>query len=84
MNLANSYWLRTTTADKDYPFSFYLSSLSQLGAGISVAPGETWTLQDTMNNIFPPASTTNVFSCKLQVFYGAEKPAEARFLLKFK
>jgi hypothetical protein len=75
--------LRTMTNDKDYPFSYYVSSSWMPGSGISIAPDETWTLQDGgLDGI--RSAATNLLSCKLQIFYGADKPAEARFLLKFK
>jgi len=80
-----SEWQRTATDDQDYPFSYYSSeAVSSRTAGIGIAPQETWPLQfyEYNQRIFSP--TTNAVTCKLKVFYGAEKPAEAKFIIKFK
>ena len=58
-------------------------SRSNQGHEIGVAPQETWTMQPEFSGQIYP-SRTNVIVCKLQVFYGADKPAEAKFVIKFK
>ena len=50
--------------------------------GISIAAGDSWALDP---ELFPsPPRGTNVVQCKIQVFYGAEEPAEAKFGLRRK
>jgi hypothetical protein len=77
-------WQAVATNDKDYPFSFYSNlAINSRTAGIGIAPQETWTFQpDFGGQIY--ASQTNAVVCKLQVFYGADKAAEAKFVIKFK
>jgi hypothetical protein len=77
-------WQSVATNDKDYPFSYYSNlAINSRTTGIGIAPLETWTMQPEFGgHIYP--SRTNVIVCKLQVFYGADKPAEAKFVIKFK
>jgi len=76
-----STWQPVPSNDKDYPFSYYLHWPH--GVGDTIAPEETWTLQsEPLMPIYPVA--TNIVSCKLQVFYGADKPAESKFVMNFK
>lgn len=81
----NDEWMRTATDDKIFPFSYYSSTVvSSRTMGVGIAPQETWPLQgDNFGSRISPA-ITNVISCKLKVFYGAEKPAEANFTIKFR
>jgi hypothetical protein len=69
-------WAPVSSTDHDLPVSYYLNGISQIG----VAPEETWSLDDGFNFILQGPEVTNAL-CKLQVFFGAEKPAEARFRL---
>jgi hypothetical protein len=77
-------WQPIATNDKDYPFSFYSNFGAQSRtAAIGIAPQETWTMHpDFPEPLFPAG--TNLVVCRLQVFYGADKPAEAKFIIKFK
>lgn len=81
----NYEWQRTATDDKEYPFSYFSSeAISSRTAGIGIAPQETWPLQFEQYVQRLSSSTTNVVACRLKVFYGADKPAEAKFIIKFK
>jgi hypothetical protein len=77
-------WQTIATNDKDYPFCYYsyLGATSRT-AGIGIAPQETWTMQPDFGGQLYSYST-NVVVCKLQIFYGADKAAEAKFVIKFK
>jgi hypothetical protein len=77
-------WQPVATNDKDYPFSYYSNmAIYSRTTGIGVAPSETWTMQPEFGGQIY-SYRTNVVVCKLQVFYGADKPAEAKFVIKFK
>ena len=77
-------WQSVATNDKNYPFSYYSNTaIYSRTTGIGVAPLETWTMQPEFGGQIY-SSRTNVVVCKLQVFYGADKPAEAKFVIKFK
>ncbi len=75
-------WSKVTTNDKEFPVSYYLVLDSRTLSG-GIAPKETWTLESSFGfqSVIAP---TNLVSCRLLVFYGAEKPAEARFVIRFK
>jgi hypothetical protein len=77
-------WQAVATNDKDYPVSYYSNlAISSRTTGIGIAPQETWTFQpDFGGQLFSFQTNTVVF--KLQVFYGADKAAEAKFVIKFK
>ncbi|MEI9865722.1 MAG: hypothetical protein WDN00_14450 [Limisphaerales bacterium] len=77
-------WQTIAMNDKDYPFCYYsyLGATSRT-AGIGIAPQETWTMQQDFGGQLYSYST-NVIVCKLQIFYGADKAAEAKFVVKFK
>jgi hypothetical protein len=77
-------WQQVATNDKDYPFSYYSNvGISSRTASVGIAPQETWTLQtDFGGQIF--SYQTNLVAFRLQVFYGADKAAEAKFTIKFK
>jgi hypothetical protein len=76
-------WQRIPSNDKIYPFIYYYLSDSRT-MGIGVAPKETWTISsgDFSERLYP--TITNVVNCKLLVFYGADEPAEAKFVIRFK
>ena len=74
-------WRGVLSNDKDYPSSYYLG-LDSRTMERGIAPKETWSLEDDGMNVH--FQTTNVVNCKLLVFYGAETPAEAKFILKMK
>jgi hypothetical protein len=75
-------WQQVESNDKDYPFSYYFLVDSRT-MGIGIAPKETWTLEKQFAPAIYP-STTNAIVCRLLIFYGADKPAEAKFLIQFK
>jgi hypothetical protein len=75
-------WEAFASNDKDYP-SGYALPLHRTTLGIAVAPKETWTMDNTFGLGAWP-QLTNVVSCKLQVFYGADRPAEAKFSITWK
>jgi hypothetical protein len=66
--------------DKDFPICYFYS-LRNPDAGISQS--ETRTVERDPE-MAPQLLVygTNVVNCKLQVFYGAEQPAEALFQVK--
>ena len=72
------------SADKEFPVAYYLDLYSSVArsVGISIAAKETWSFE---NNLLPNVSPvmTNIIACKMQIFYGAEKPFEARFTMKW-
>jgi hypothetical protein len=77
-------WVPTSTVNKDYPFCYYSSTIIESRtAGVGIAPQETYPLQGQGYQQLVE-SFTNVVACKLVVFYGADKPAEAKFVIKFK
>ncbi len=81
----NDEWMRTATDDKIFPFSYYSSTvISSRTMGVGIAPQETWSLQGDNFGSRIYAIGTNAVSCKLKVFYGADKPAEASFTIKFR
>ena len=84
MNGTGPEWQRTATDDKDYPFNYNSGAATySRAAGIGIAPQETWPLQaGFLNQVGCPI--TNIVKCKFKVFYGADKPAEAKFVIKFK
>jgi hypothetical protein len=74
-------WIRTATDDTNYPFCYYSSTvISSRTAGIGIAPQETWTLDDEFGQSLS-FSRTNQVLCRFRIFYGADKPAEAKFLI---
>lgn len=82
-NSPNEDWQPTATDDKDYPVNYYYAAVvSSRTAAVGIAPQETWPLQEGYVGYLN--SPTNVIKCKLRVFYGADKPAEAYFEIKFK
>jgi tetrahydromethanopterin S-methyltransferase subunit G len=76
------YWQRIPSNDKDYPFCYYFMSESRT-MGIGVAPKETWAIAGTYEDNVSFVMT-NVFNCKLLAFYGADEPAEAKFVIRLK
>jgi hypothetical protein len=72
-------WQQLPGDDKDYPLSFFY----QTGAirGVTISPTESWTLQGGEEFW---SMTTNIVACKMLIFYGADRPAEARFHMKLK
>src|SRR5262249_44654770 len=75
----NLRWQEIENNDKDFPFCYYFDESRHMGNGI--AARETWTISGNIDQIH--SLGTNRVSCRLSVFYGAEKPAEANFLIKF-
>jgi hypothetical protein len=75
-------WEAFASNDKDYPFGYALP-LYRATLGIAIAPKETWTMDNTFGVGVSP-QLTNVVSCKLQVFYGADRPAEPKFSITWK
>ncbi len=71
------------SADKDFPVAYYLemAEISRRGLGITISAKETWTLENSLGCSFNPMNT-NLINCKMQVFYGADKPLETRFIVK--
>jgi hypothetical protein len=72
-------WETISSNEKDYPICFYFSNNGRPVLGIF--PGETSTMEAGLNSLYP---MTNLVNCKLQIFYGGDKPAEARFQMKVK
>ena len=69
-------WEKTTTSDKNYAASFYSSQY------VMVHPGETFSVHPLYLDWDMNTLMTNT-SCKLDVFYGDAKPAEALFHVVF-
>jgi hypothetical protein len=74
-------WEPAASFDKEFAASFYSTRHA------TVAPGETLNIH-TLSLVWdrvlpwgPPGIQTNV-PCKIQVFYGGEKPAEAQFQIR--
>ena len=73
-------WSSTASNDKDYASSFRLTA----AAGIVISAGESWTMGDVFRYAGVYSPFTNTVYFKLQVFYGADKPAEPKFIIRFK
>ena len=79
-------WQQVESNQKDLSFWYYYRG-EAAGEVIGVAPKETLTFTggQMLPNIFPAGLITNgIIDCKLQIFYEAEKPAEAKFQLKLR
>lgn len=77
-------WQPVESNQKDLPFSYYFRG-SSAGELIGIAPQETLTFTggQMLPRLFPTGLITNgIIDCKLQIYYEAEKPAEAKFQLK--
>jgi hypothetical protein len=75
-------WDLIPSNDKDYPFSYYFH-VSNSRFDYTLSPKETFTISGDFGPANPVTlSGTNLVNCKLLVFYGAERPAEGRFVLK--
>jgi len=72
------------SSDKDYPVGYYLdfTELSRFGAP-KISAKETWTFE-SVQGVSLVFTTTNRIECKMEIFYGADKPCEAKFTLKLK
>jgi hypothetical protein len=74
-------WEAVSSSEKDFPWTFY--SIRHA----TVAPLETLNIHPLILSLeysmlwSSPNHQTNV-PCKIQVFYGGEKPAEARFQIR--
>jgi hypothetical protein len=67
------YWEMGPSYDKDYALAFY----SRLD--VTIAQDQTWNVRPL--EFEAQIAPTNI-TCKMQVFYGGDKPAEARFQIK--
>ena len=77
-------WQQVESNQKDLPFSYYYRGESASEV-LGVAPKETLTFTggEMLPSLYPAGLITNgIIDCKLQIFYEAEKPAEAKFQLK--
>ena len=79
-----SDWQQVPANSRDYPYSYYHQFRGGLMDGVTISPQETWTLTAGANTPSYRFIGTNIVTCLLQVFYGAESPAEAKFTIKMK
>jgi hypothetical protein len=77
-NVLSQGWYSLPSIEREFPNCYY-AGLSQA----SIAPGETWAVEEALSFVLANSSKTNGF-CKLLIFYGAEKPAEAKFQIRTK
>ena len=67
-------WFQFTPSDTNYPSAYYL------GAGgafqNTIAAGETWTIENALTPILTTATNGNL---RLEVFYGGDNAAVAKF-----
>lgn len=71
--------LPAASNDKDYPNCYFLELYGQ----VVVYPQETTPLSAQNMYDFRMSPTTSPIKCKLLIFYGADKPAEADFQIKY-
>jgi hypothetical protein len=72
------------SADREFPIAYYLDLSGLVGRGsLSIAAKETWTFESSNLPQISPL-TTNVIVCKMQFFYGADKPSDVRFTMRWK
>jgi hypothetical protein len=77
---ADGEWERIPGNDPEYPFVYYFHySATPLAPDIS--PQETWSLVSDAR-LQPATFVNGMVTCKLDIFYDAEKPAEAKFILQ--
>lgn len=62
--------------DAEYPVCYYFHSRGIVDSGISA--GETRTIESDWSQL---SISTNSLNCKIQIFYGSERPSEAHFLI---
>jgi hypothetical protein len=66
------------TYDPEYPSMSLLLGFNNLTLG----KDETWPFEDDLYLQLSPAPSQTNFACKLVVYYGGDKPAEAKFRLR--
>lgn len=72
-------WEEGGSLDKEFSVSFYSKRV-----GITIAPGEAWNVHPLVFRTENQFNFQTNLPCKLQIFYGGERPAEARFHIKLK
>lgn len=77
LSFGGQEWEQAANSEKEYASSFYSTRHT------TVAPGETLNIHPLIFNWTDLDRQTNV-PCKILVFYGGEKKAEARFRVKVK
>lgn len=82
LNLStDNEWERLPSNNPDYPFVYYYHYMATALGSPDISPQETWTLlSDTQ--LQPLNYVNGKVTCKIDVFYDAEKPAEAKFTLQ--
>lgn len=72
--VASGIWQPFTSTEPEFPTCYYATGIGVL----TIAAGETWTIEE-MLSVSLASPSSNAGTCKLLLFYGASKPAEAIF-----
>jgi hypothetical protein len=74
---------RVDINDREFPFEYYFPVNEITGTSVDIAPTETWTFPNILQNWNFYQGTTNQFiNCKLDLYYDSDKPSEAKFRIK--
>ena len=72
----SEWWEKQTSFDENY------KSLIYWGAQVPVSPGESWNLPVIKGKLKDQNITQ--LECKIEIFYGGNKPALSKFIVSFK